>query len=115
MRLLAFEITTILLLGESFEEKTDELVKLFLIWMDGFGSIIPYDLPFLVYGKGMKAREDIMKHIEEAIAKHKEGSSKLVSHKTALEIILETKDEDGNNLSMDQVKDQVLLQIFAGT
>lgn len=109
---LAFEITAILLLGESFGEKTDELVKLFLIWMDGFGGFIPYDLPFLSFGKGMRARERILEHIENAVTKPKEGFE--TEYRSMLEIILNAEGEDGKKLSMDQVKDQILLQLFAG-
>ncbi|MEM9809336.1 MAG: cytochrome P450 [Cyanobacteria bacterium P01_D01_bin.56] len=32
----------------------------------------------------------------------------------ALSLLIQTKDEDGNSLSIDELKDQVLLLLFAG-
>lgn len=34
--------------------------------------------------------------------------------KTALDILLSAKDEQGNSLALDEIKDQVLVQLYAG-
>lgn len=82
---------------------------------------IPFDLPFTVFGKAMKARRRLLEMVEEVILqrqaqdREKQGDGELNGARDILSILIhDMKSGSGETLSMDELKDQVLLQMFAG-
>lgn len=115
---LAFDIATSILMGNSLSNEEKKIyLDLFSTWMDGFFSLIPFNIPFLSFGKSMKARKELLAAIEKEIKKREtvlKSKTEEQDFKCALDILLNFKDEEGNSLTLDQLKDQSLIQLFAG-
>jgi cytochrome P450 len=72
---------------------------------------IPWDLPWTKFGKAKKGRKLLLAELEKIIRDRQLGTP---SGKDALSLLISARDEEGNSLSLDEVKDQVLLLLFAG-
>ncbi|GFE70675.1 cytochrome P450 [Chroococcus sp. FPU101] len=84
--------------------------KLFKIWDEGLFSI-PITLPWTKFGRALKAREELLKEIELIILQRQKSDQEI---KDSLGILLKAKDEEGNQLTLEELKDQILLLLFAG-
>ena len=69
------------------------------------------NLPWTSFGKALKCRQERLKEIEKIIADRQQQPK---HQNDALGILLEAKDEEGNSLSLEELKDQILLLLFAG-
>jgi retinoid hydroxylase len=104
-----FDIASSLLIGTDGGAQTP-LAHLFEDWCAGLFTI-PISLPWTKFGKALRCRQILLRYIEEIVLKRQsEGNL----GEDALSILLQAKDEDGNSLSLDELKDQVLLLLFAG-
>lgn len=91
-----------------------KLGHLFETWCSGLFSL-PLRLPWTAFGKAWKAREQLLAEIERLIQARKEqleGGED--TPEDALSLMLLATDEDGQRLSTAELKDQVLLLLFAG-
>ncbi|MBD1909445.1 MULTISPECIES: cytochrome P450 [unclassified Leptolyngbya] len=87
-----------------------ELGHLFETWCQGLFSI-PLDLPWTQFGKAKRARHKLLKLIEEIIRDRQKSPE---SGTDTLGLLLQARDDDGNGLSLEELKDQTLLLLFAG-
>ena len=103
-----FEIASTLLMGTAPGEETERLSKLFVTLTEGFLTI-PLNRPWTPYGKALKAREEILEFIDGAIEHRRQNPTN-----DALGLLVQTRDEDGNALTNEELQAQTLLLLFAG-
>jgi cytochrome P450 len=72
---------------------------------------IPWDLPFTQFGKAKKGRKLLLEELEKIIRDRQLGTP---SGKDALSLLISARDDEGNSLSLEELKDQVLLLLFGG-
>ncbi|GAA6617800.1 cytochrome P450 [Scytonema sp. NUACC26] len=84
--------------------------KLFEKWGDGLFSI-PISLPWTKFGRALHCRKQLLIRIEKIIT---ERQSQQHPGQDLLGILLQAQDEDGNKLSLQEVKEQVLTFLFGG-
>jgi len=87
-----------------------KVARLFTEFVDGLFTI-PIALPWTKFGKALKARKELLEHLETIVLKRKQAED---PGSDALGLLIQAKDEFGNELSLDELKDQVLLLLFAG-
>ncbi|MGF1514470.1 MAG: cytochrome P450 [Elainellaceae cyanobacterium] len=92
-----------------------QLGELFEIWCGGLFSI-PLRLPWTAFGRAQKAREQLLTELERLIRDRQRQleQGENLSQDDALSLLLQATDDDGTRLSLDELKDQVLLLLFAG-
>lgn len=109
LRDYTFDIASSLIVGIENDSQTD-LGKMFEDWCAGlFSLFIP--LPGTTFSKALRSREGLLKLIEKIILQRQQQGN---LGEDALGILLQARDEDGNSLSLDELKDQILLLLFAG-
>jgi retinoid hydroxylase len=81
-------------------------------WCEGLFST-PIELPFTRFGKALRSRTELLAEIETLIRTRK-AQPRQSDNDDALDLMLAAKDEDGQSLSVEELKDQVLLLLFAG-
>lgn len=72
---------------------------------------LPLPLPWTGFGKALRCREELLQAIETIILERQKNDD---LGQDALAILLQAKDENGESLSLAELKDQVLLLLFAG-
>lgn len=115
LRDYTLDIACKLLIGLDNGSQT-KLGELFETWCSGLFSL-PVNLPWTAFGKAWKSRERLLTEIEQLIRARQtlllESSDR--PETDALDIMLNARDEDtGEGLSIEELKDQVLLLLFAG-
>eukprot|EP00448_Togula_jolla_P014885 CAMPEP_0170584750 /NCGR_PEP_ID=MMETSP0224-20130122/8846_1 /TAXON_ID=285029 /ORGANISM="Togula jolla, Strain CCCM 725" /LENGTH=424 /DNA_ID=CAMNT_0010908187 /DNA_START=172 /DNA_END=1446 /DNA_ORIENTATION=+ len=109
----AFEIAAVALLHFKFDEaQLTTMMARFAEYTDGLFAP-PIEIPGLQtsFSKALKAREYLLGEIEKALVE-REG---LPGVKDALQLMMDSVDpETGEKLTRAQLKDQALLQLFAG-
>lgn len=85
--------------GEWFEEYCDGLFT------------IPLQLPWTKFGRALRSRQQLLAKIEDIVRQRQQQPN---SSQDALGILLQARDEDGNSLSLQELKEQVLVLLFAG-
>lgn len=103
-----FEIASTLLMGSAPGSETERLSKLFVTLTEGFLTI-PLNQSWTPYGKALRARQEIMDFIDDAIEHRRENPTN-----DALGLLIQTQDEDGNALTNEELQAQTLLLLFAG-
>ena len=111
LRRYTFDVACKLLVGLDNASKA-ELGELFEIWCAGLFSL-PLNLPWTSFGKAMRSRDKLLVALEELIRDRKQ-SAQSPATPDALELLLNAKDDDGKALTIEELKDQVLLLLFAG-
>ncbi|KAK1175133.1 cytochrome P450 26B1-like [Acipenser oxyrinchus oxyrinchus] len=109
---LSFHMAVRVLLG--FRVSDEEMRHLFNTFQDFINNVfsLPLDLPFSGYRKGIRARDTLQKGIEKAI-REKLQSSQGKDYVDALDILIESGKEHGNELSMQELKESTIELIFA--
>ncbi|MEM9510913.1 MAG: cytochrome P450, partial [Cyanobacteria bacterium P01_E01_bin.35] len=79
-------------------------------WCKGLFTI-PISLPWTRFGKALKARRKLLENLEQIILKRQQADN---PGSDALGLLIQAEDEEGNSLSLEELKDQVLLLLFAG-
>ena len=87
-----------------------KLGEAFDTWCAGLFTL-PIPLPWTAFGKALRCREELLEAIETIILERKKNDD---LGQDALAILLQAKDENGQSLSLAELKDQVLLLLFAG-
>lgn len=108
MKEMTFEIASVLLLGSKSGEKTAILSQKFAQLSKGLFTI-PLKLPGTTYSQALSARDFLLGELEKEILARQEQPGN-----DALGLLLQSRDEDGNSLSLEEIKVQALLMLFAG-
>lgn len=105
---LTFEIASKLLTGTDAGEESAQLSRLFTQMTKGFVNV-PLRWSWTPYGKALRARDALLEYIEKAVIYRQQNPTH-----DALGLMIQTRDEDGVQLTMDELKTQTLLMLFAG-
>ena len=81
-------------------------------WAAGLFSI-PMNLPWTAFGKAFRSREQLLIEVEKLIIARQMRSTP-AQNQDALDLLLSARDDDGEGLSLEELKDQVLTLLFAG-
>ncbi len=103
-----FEIASTLLTGSAPGDETEHLSELFNILTAGFITV-PIRASWSPYGKALAAREELLRYIDRAIENRRKNPTN-----DALSLLVQTRDEEGNALSNEELRAQTLLLLFAG-
>ena len=109
LRHYTFDIASNLFLGDDGGSQS-YLGELFEEFSGGLFSI-PLNLPWTKFGKALKARKKLLKHLESVVLRRQQADN---PGEDALGLLIRAEDEEGNSLTLDELKDQVLLLLFAG-
>ena len=109
IRSYTFDIAAKLFVGLDFASQTP-LCKLFETWCEGLFTI-PLSLPWTKFGRAEKARKLLLIELGNIIQKRQQAPG---LGEDALSMLIAAKDEAGNSLSLEELKDQILLLLFAG-
>ncbi|MEP6515947.1 cytochrome P450 [Microcoleus vaginatus] len=109
LRNYTFDVAAKLLVGIDNGSGT-ALGHNFETWGNGLFSI-PLDVPWTKFGKAKNSRNLLLAELEKIIRDRQQGTP---SGKDALSFLISGRDEEGNSLSLDELKDQVLVLLFAG-
>ena len=82
----------------------------FETWCAGLFTL-PISLPWTKFGNALKARKKLLKDLEQIIIKRQQAED---AGEDALGLLIKAKDEEGNSLTLEELKDQILLLLFAG-
>ncbi|XP_044150471.1 cytochrome P450 26B1 [Bufo gargarizans] len=109
---LTFRMAIRVLLG--FRLSDEELNHLFLVFQQFVENVfsLPVDVPFSGYRRGIRARETLLKGLEKAI-QEKLQNTQGKDYTDALDVLIESGKEHGNELTMQELKDATLELIFA--
>lgn len=109
LRNYTFDVACKLLMGMDSGSQTS-MGQFFKDWCDGLFTI-PLPLPWTKFGRALRCREQLLAQIEKIVLQRQQEPD---SSQDALGLLLQARDEDGNSLSLSELKDQVLLLLFAG-
>ncbi|MGA1264455.1 MAG: cytochrome P450 [Prochlorothrix sp.] len=116
LRNYTFDIACQLFVGLEAGAQTS-LCETFETWCQGLFTL-PLNLPWTRFGKGLAARQVLMQELEALIrqrqAQHTTTAPDQEALRDALDILLLAQDEQGQQLSLEELKDQILLLLFAG-
>ncbi len=105
---MTFAVASILLLGSNPGTQTVLLSRKFSELTAGLFTLA-IKLPFTSYTKALKARNFLLNHVEEQIREREKNPTS-----DALSLLIQTRDEEGNSLSREEIKVQALLMLVAG-
>jgi len=109
LRNYTFDVACKLLVGiDSGSEMP--LGHYFEIFSDGLFSI-PLDFPFTRFGRAKTGRKLLLAELAKIIRDRQQG---IPGGNDALGLLISARDDEGNSLSVEELKDQVLLLLFAG-
>ena len=108
MKQLTFEIASVLLIGSEPGTQTQELSRLFTDLTNGL-FMVPLRWKWTPYGKALAARDRLLEHLEAVIQTRMENPTQ-----DALGMLIQSRDENGDRLSLEEIKVQALLMLFAG-
>ena len=103
-----FEVASTLLTGSAPGADIERLSKLFVTLTRGFITI-PIRAAWSPYGKALAARRALLDYIDKAIDNRRANPTQ-----DALSLLVQTRDEDGNVLTNQELQAQTLLMLFAG-
>lgn len=108
MKKLTFEIASKLLIGSEPGEMTDRLSQWFTDLTNGL-FMVPLRWRWTPYGRALQARDQLLAHIQKVVEER-------MTHPTqdALGLLVQSEDENGDRLTMEELKVQALLMLFAG-
>ncbi|MBE9128244.1 MULTISPECIES: cytochrome P450 [unclassified Coleofasciculus] len=108
LKQMTFEIASILLVGSKPGENIAQLSQWFAQLTSGLFAV-PLRWRWTTYGKALAARNQLLAYIEQAVRKRQQEPAQ-----DALGLLVQSQDEEGNALSMNELKAQTLLLLFAG-
>ena len=119
LKKFTFEVASVLLMGTVPGDRTDELSGWFNDLTNGLFAV-PVALPgaagWTPYGRALRGRDRLLAYIEEVIEARQIAlaDADKVPPLDVLTLLLQTEDEVGNRLSLEEIKVQTLLMLFAG-
>lgn len=84
--------------------------KWFEMWGQGLFSV-PLRLPGTKFSRALRSRELLLVEIERIVRERQQQAD---PGQDSLGLLVKARDEEGNGLSVDELKDQVLTLLFAG-
>ena len=108
LRNYTFDIASNLLVGTDSGSQS-AVGHNFEAWCAGLFTL-PLSLPWTKFGKALKARKKLLVNLEQIIRQRQRSEPK----EDALGLLIGAKDEAGHSLSLEELKDQILLLLFAG-
>jgi retinoid hydroxylase len=81
-------------------------------WVAGLFSF-PVNLPWTSFGKALRSREKLLTEIEKLILARQQQSTP-PQNQDALDLLLSARDDEGQTLPVEELKDQILTLLFAG-
>jgi cytochrome P450 len=108
LKQMTFEIASTLLIGSEPGSLTARLSQWFTELTTGLFSL-PLRLGWTPYGRALRARDQLLDHIEQAVLKRQQEPAQ-----DALGLLVQSRNEEGNGLSLEEIKVQALLMLFAG-
>ena len=109
IRKYTFDVACKLFVGIDAASNSN-FIELFEEWVGGLFSI-PLRLPWTNFSKALRSRKLLLKQIEEIVLQRQQQPA---SNNDALSMLLQATDDDGNKLSVEEIKDQILNLLFAG-
>ncbi|XP_050267159.1 abscisic acid 8'-hydroxylase CYP707A1-like [Quercus robur] len=109
MKKLSFDVGILIIFGNLEARYREELKKNYLIVDKGYNSF-PNNIPGTRYKMALQARERLTKIISDIISERKE---KKLLEKDLLGCLLNSKDENGQILMVDQIMDNIIGVLFA--
>jgi cytochrome P450 len=109
LRNYTFDIACKLLVGLDDGSQTD-LGHWFETWCNGLFSL-PLPLPWTQFGRAQACRQRLMTQLEAIIRERQQSPN---PGDDTLGLLIQARDDEGNQLSLAELKDQVLLLLFAG-
>lgn len=109
LRNYTLDVACKLLVGLDQGSQT-KLGQLFETWCGGLFSI-PLPLPWTRFGKAKRCRQLLLDEIEKTIVARQAATH---SGNDALSLLIQARDDDGQGLTLEELKDQILLLLFAG-
>jgi len=109
LRNYTLDVACKLLVGLDNGSQT-RLGQLFETWCAGLFSI-PLALPWTRFGQAQRCRRLLLAEIEQTIVARQGASD---PGNDALSLLIQARDDDGKGLSLEELKDQILLLLFAG-
>ncbi|HEY9700683.1 MAG TPA: cytochrome P450 [Trichocoleus sp.] len=110
LRQYTFDVAAKLLVGLDHGSRSN-LGHQFEIWTKGLFSI-PLPLPWTVFGRAQRSRRLLLAEIERLIRQRQHQTSH--ENTDALSLLIQAEDENGDRLGIEELKDQILLLLFAG-
>jgi retinoid hydroxylase len=105
---LTFEIASVLLIGSEPGAETTELSRLFTELTNGLFTL-PLRWRYTTYGRALAARDVLLEQIDRVVLQRQKHPTQ-----DALGLLVQSQDEEGNRLSVAELKVQALLLLFAG-
>jgi retinoid hydroxylase len=105
---LTFEIASCLLIGSQPGAETAKLSQWFTELTQGLFTL-PLRWSQTTYGRALAARDAILDHIDRVVLARQKHPTQ-----DALGLLVQSQDEEGNSLSIAELKVQALLLLFAG-
>ncbi|MGK7890711.1 MAG: cytochrome P450 [Leptolyngbyaceae cyanobacterium] len=109
LRNYTFDIACKLFVGLDHASQTD-LGRWFETWCEGLFSL-PLRLPWTRFGKAWTCRSLLLDELERLIRERQQSAE---PGEDALGLLIQATDETGQRLGLDELKDQILLLLFAG-
>jgi cytochrome P450 len=109
LRNYTFDVACKLLVGFDAGSQT-RLGHLFEVWCEGLFSL-PLNFPWTRFGRALKARDLMLKELESIICDRQQSPD---PSNDALGLLMQARDEVGDRLTLEELKDQILLLLFAG-
>ena len=113
LRKITMAVVVKIFLGSEETEEIDRVSQWFTTLVDSINSVIKWDNPLTVYGRGQAARRKIVDYIRQVI-RERSTRGDLQQSTDVLSLLLNTVDEDGNKFTETQVINQAIGLLFAG-
>lgn len=110
MRELAFEIALALIFGED-QVDVPFLLKHFQRWTAGLFSPVPVALPFTTFGRALASKQAMMDYLDRRVAERRALAEQPAD---LLGALLNSRDDAGQPLANDVIRDELQLLLFAG-
>ena len=110
LRKYTFDVACKLLIGLDNASST-ALGVWFETWSKGLFSLFPVRIPFSVFDRAYRCRNEILNALEQIIIDRQQATD---FGQDALGILLNAEDDDGNKIGVEELKDQILMLLFAG-
>jgi retinoid hydroxylase len=113
LRKITMAIVVKIFLGSEKTEEIEQVSQWFTTLVDSIHSVVKWDNPLTVYGRGQAARRKIVDYIRQVI-RERATRGDLEQSTDVLSLLLNTVDEDGNKFTEEQVINQAIGLLFAG-
>ncbi len=108
LRNYTLDIACKLIVGIESGSQT-QLGQWFNTWCDGLFAI-PLSLPWTKFGQALRCRKLLLSEIEKIVRQRQQQTPS----QDTLGLLLQAEDEEGERLSLNELKDQLLTLLFAG-